>query len=68
MEFSTEYLERLTNIETPESTRVDYEDGDVCDEYCQIRNYAKDLLSNPEDKESRERLSSLLKKLELTLK
>ena len=68
MEFSTEYLERLSAIESPKSEMVDYEDGDVCDEYGLIRNYAQGLLRNPEDKESREGLSNLLKKLEVTLK
>lgn len=66
MRFTTEYLEGLSKVENPSP---DFDgDDDVCDEYCQIRNYAKDLLRNPEDEESRMRLSDLIKKTEVILK
>lgn len=66
----TFYLEMLAGIETPNlpgglnvgENHQSYQD------YCQLRNLAKDLLSNPEDTKSREKLSRLVKKLSTVIK
>ena len=34
-------------------------------DYCQLRNYTKDLLENPKDEASKEKLSKLIIKLNL---
>ncbi len=65
MKFGAEYLNRLSRLETPDS--IDQGDDEECNYYCQIRNYAKDLLRNPSDVEVRERLSELIKILETKL-
>ena len=61
--FVPRYLARLTRIKTPQWMKGmgndEYEE--ICHDYVQLRNAAKDLLSHPQDKEAMERLSGLIK-------
>jgi len=57
------YLEKLAQMQTPKE--LDTEDSDVCDDYCQVGDYAKTLLNNPNDERSAERLSQLVEKLKI---
>jgi len=65
--FTPEYLERLATIKTPSEIPV----GVLSDsqyffyDYCELRNAAKDLLTDKEDKTSRDKLSRLVKKLKI---
>ncbi len=61
------YLEMLANIETPALSGGFgvKENHQIYHDYCQLRNSAKDLLSNPQDTEARRKLSELIIKLEL---
>jgi hypothetical protein len=65
----TFYLEVLANIETPALSGgfgVE-ENHQIYHDYCQLRNSAKDLLSNPQDTEARRKLSELIKKLSINI-
>ncbi len=73
--FTPEYLGRLANIETPEEMPdglyLDVWHSQIsdfqmfCHDYCEIRNAAKDLLRNPQNKGVEERLSELVVKLKI---
>lgn len=61
------YLGMLAGIKTPDlaggfNVRENHE---VYYDYCELRNRAKDLLSNLKDTKAREKLSRLVKKLKL---
>lgn len=61
-----EYLEKLTKIETPKLPGNFNVPGNhqIYYNFCQLRNYAKDLLYyNPNDKETEEKLSTLIIKM-----
>jgi len=69
MDFSRDYLEKLAEISTPE-----WEEGIGYDEkmrlffsYYQLRIAAKDLLRDTTNKEARDKLSKLIKKLEIDM-
>lgn len=79
MSINTDYLEQLAHVRTPKLPQVPnpftieenhefyYELSQSTHQfyydYCQLRNSAKDLLNNPNDKEAEERLSRLVIKL-----
>jgi len=66
MELTQEYLERLAGTETPKYKGMYDEDRqEQAQNYCELRNSAKDLLINPKDNQAREKLSQLIKKLGL---
>ena len=51
MDLDRNYLKRLAIIKTPEYEEIyDSERQKQNYNYCQLRNYAKDLLENPKDK------------------
>jgi len=69
MDFSGDYLKKLTWIPTPK-----WEKGMGTDEreqqgrdYCQLRHASKDLLDNPNDEKAKNKVSELVKKLEINI-
>ena len=66
---SIEYLESLAAIRTPEWYWDNRHTGRIMHEiikgYCELRNYAKDLLDNPKDQEAKKRLNNLVATLRL---
>jgi len=63
------YLERLAVLQVPsallppEDVALTREESQVLYDYCELRNYAKDLLRNPKDRIAERRLSRLIIKL-----
>ena len=70
MNFSRDYLKQLARIPTSkwEKGIANDERDEQCYDYCQLRNAAKDLLDNQNDKESKKELSKLVKKLKIDIK
>ncbi len=61
-----EYLINLSKIQAPlRKNTYDEEKKEQLRDYCSIRNYAKGLLKNPNDKEAKRILSNLILKLDL---
>ena len=61
MNFSRDYLNILAHLKAP----LDVENRGVCHDYSRLREYARDLLDDPIDREAEEKLSQLVKKLKL---
>lgn len=61
-----DYLKKLAIIKTPKYKGFYDEERQAQNyNYCQLRNYAKDLLENPKDKKTKKNLLQLIKKLEI---
>ena len=67
MEFTLSYLSNLANVRLPKpkGLALTQEDIDMCCGYAETRRCAKDLLSDPNDEITRERLSQLIATLGL---
>ena len=69
MDFSRDYLEKLAGISTPgwEKGMANDDREQQWYDYCQLRNAAKDLLRDSTDKEAENKVSKLVKKLEINI-
>lgn len=67
--FRRDYLEQLAEILTPrwEKGMANDDRERQCYDYCQLRNAAKDLLRDSTDKEAENKVSELVKKLEINI-
>jgi len=65
MKFRRRYLEKIATVETPKWNPGMYDEDkeEQVKDYCDLRNYAKDLLLDTKKKEAREKLSELVIKL-----
>ena len=61
LEFTESYLNGLAHIKTPSD--VTLQDSDECYDYCQLRNFAKGLLTDRNDERAKKELSRLVVKL-----
>ncbi len=73
MDFDRDYLEKLAEIPTPKQRETPYGTFELYLEsqkhfdFCKLRNTARDLLYNPNNKEAKERLSKLIEKLKIDI-
>jgi len=63
--FSPAYLERLSRIEAPKS--FSFQESQIYHDYCELRNSAKGLLRNPNDRTAVRTLSRLMLKLNIEI-
>ncbi len=69
--FTPEYLKKLSVMKAPSYEMggdLDRFDDYLLFSYAELRNTAKDLLTDPDNNEAREKLSELISGLELELK